>query len=626
MVNHRTKSNQPRPLYLHRPSNSSSFLSDTINGEEHTIDVNPKGITILQPGVGIPKSRTLSVISNLTQSFSHGSIARQETSRNASGESRNQTSNHRLATQHTPSPKVQDVLTYQAPATPTLPPGQSNNIEEVSTAMPPQYWAGRFMALHDRFHSELLEPHHLTQLCEAQTAQPLADFTRPASAATQNNPSTSVFSIPRSIANQSSSSRKLNGNRLPQSATSGAILQSTSYNLQPDPPSTHGVSTLSSAHKPTTTNTSSYRRRNQQYHLPTTDENSIPEHPSTTNTTPHFTTATTTATTTTATANTGGAPSKPSSSTTTASTTITAPQKTGQLTTHLADDEESRVRRVLLRLEYMCVTDAAQLSLRQWRVGYARRSGRAEFLPDAVPDLISCCVAGFGSGVGVGGVGGGVGGGGGRVASGGVGGGGRGATAAATSGRVGTQGKVAKGVISSASEINMTAGMYGGGGTGFCGGMSVGRGGDGKLGEGGERKMSGGAPLGTNGLKSQKGEGRRMASEYLIDRAGGGNQHDGARAIVGGEHGNGHAHTHTHSHGHEFGRRGREMVRRLKRSLVGGADKLNDGGGETVGTAHGNRPSRANGEPGEGYMADLESLAIEEREKGRKGGRKFSFF
>jgi hypothetical protein len=178
---------------------------------------------------------------------------------------------------------------------------------------------------------------------------------------------------------------------------------------------------------------------------------------------------------------------------------------------------------------------------------------------------------------------------------------------------VGKDVKVANGLVSSASEMNMKTRVYGGGGAEFYGSMSAGGGGDGC------RKRS-------DGEKIQKGDGRRLASEYLVDRAGGGSQYDGARAIVSGEHGNGHVHTHTHGHGHEFGRRGREMVRRLKRSLVGGGDKPEDGVRGTVGTGHGSGPSRANGEPGEGYMADLESLAIEEKEKGRKGGRKFSLF
>ncbi|KAK3292435.1 uncharacterized protein B0H64DRAFT_347259, partial [Chaetomium fimeti] len=375
MVNNRTTSNQARPFHVNRFPGSSSFLSDISNDEGQIFEANPRGITVLQPGLGIPKSRTFSVISNLTQSFSHGSIARQRTSRNVSGEPRHQAINLQPVPRRTLNAKTQQDSTYATPATPTLPPGQSSNIEEVSTAMPPQYWAGRFMALHDRFHNELLEPHHLTQICETQAAHPLADFTRPASAATQNNPSTSAYAITRSTANQVSPSRQPSRRRLPQSATSGAILQSTSYNTQPDPSSDlHAVSTLSPVHKPATT--TSYRRRHNQYHLPTTDENSIPEHspaPTTTTTTNSNKTTTT-------------APSQ-TAPTTTTTTTTKHTHNTGThhriVATHLADDDESRVRRVLLRLEFMCTTDAARVSLRQWQGTYARRTGRAEFLPDA---------------------------------------------------------------------------------------------------------------------------------------------------------------------------------------------------------------------------------------------------
>ncbi|KAH6842707.1 hypothetical protein B0I37DRAFT_393186 [Chaetomium sp. MPI-CAGE-AT-0009] len=454
MVKNRAISNQPRPLYVHGYPDSSSFLSDTSNDEGNILEGSPRGIAASQPGGRIPKSRTFSVISSITQSFSHGSIARQRTSRNVSGEPHNTDVNLQPVPRNTRSPKTQQESTYTAPETPTLPPGQSSNIEAVSTAMPPQYWAGRFMALHDRFHNELLEPHQLTRICETQAAHPLADFTRPASAATQNNPSTSAYAITRSTANQTSPSRQPSRSRIPQSATSGAILQSTPYNTQPDLPSNlHTASTLSPVHKPTTTTT--YRHRHHHYHhLPTTDENSIPSHPPTTTTT----------TTTTA-----PAPEK-----TKPTHAANAPNRV--VTTHLADDDEARVRRVLLRLEYMCTTDAARVSLRQWQARYARRTGRGEFWPAS---------SGEGSGAGDG------------------------------------------------------------------------------------------------------------------DGGGGG-----------------------------FGRRGREMVRRLKRSLVGGsgADKLEDGERETVGTGQGNGASRANGGSGEGYLADLESLAIDEKEKGRKGVRKFNFF
>jgi hypothetical protein len=85
---------------------------------------------------------------------------------------------------------------------------------------------------------------------------------------------------------------------------------------------------------------------------------------------------------------------------------------------------------------------------------------------------------------------------------------------------------------------------------------------------------------------------------------------------------------HGHGHSHEFGRKGREMVRRLKRSLVGG-------GGDTAsnkqaGAQERQQKERAtqNGESGDEYSADLESLAVEEKEKEkrRKGARTFSFF
>jgi hypothetical protein len=82
-------------------------------------------------------------------------------------------------------------------------------------------------------------------------------------------------------------------------------------------------------------------------------------------------------------------------------------------------------------------------------------------------------------------------------------------------------------------------------------------------------------------------------------------------------------------HNHEFGRRGKEMVRRLRRGLakhrVGHAHAhahVEKKGADDV-DAKGGHAHDGDGGLGEGYMADLESLAVEEKEKGR---RLFSFF
>jgi hypothetical protein len=118
----------------------------------------------------------------------------------------------------------------------------------------------------------------------------------------------------------------------------------------------------------------------------------------------------------------------------------------------------------------------------------------------------------------------------------------------------------------------------------------------------------------------------------------------------------GYGHTpHTHGGHHEFGKRGLEMVRRLKRSLIGrgggspekqddkqdsGAHRPGSGAqgvgkdvashGQGQGHGHGGGIGQRNRDgSGESYLADLESLALEEKDKQRgkkKGGRRLSFF
>ncbi len=308
-------------------------------------------ITTSHPRFGIPKSRTFSVLSSLTQSFSRGSLAsRGAGSRNVSGES--YASNSAV-----PVPGVAHESSFQqtrqlhdgAPSTSTtsalLPnPGLPDNPKAITTAMPPQYWAGRFMALHDRFHNELLEPHHLARICEAQAQSPLPDFGSRPPAAAQNNPSTSVYALARlgrtakHIPSQHSSPRQ--PSRIPQSATTGAILQSTSYNV---------TSHLQLAHPP------SLNKRGTAQPLPTIPANNKKKPD----------------------------PISLSTTTTAVPTTIKDPSP--------LPDDNALTRRALLHLSQQCVTPAARASLVAWQVSYAGRTGRACFLPASTTTTASCC-------------------------------------------------------------------------------------------------------------------------------------------------------------------------------------------------------------------------------------------
>lgn len=107
-----------------------------------------------------------------------------------------------------------------------------NDPRLVTSAMPPQYWAGRFMALNDQLQNALLEPERLARVCMGQ--KPIlarsSSNTATAAAAAHNNPSTSAYAI-RRLAHRIASggySRQPQQpvRRIPQSATSGAVLQS----------------------------------------------------------------------------------------------------------------------------------------------------------------------------------------------------------------------------------------------------------------------------------------------------------------------------------------------------------------------------------------------------------------
>ncbi|KAK3303188.1 uncharacterized protein B0T15DRAFT_539454 [Chaetomium strumarium] len=355
-----------------------------------------------QPEFGIPKSRTFSILSGLTKSFSSGSItSRGNNSRNVSGQSSSESSTVTPAQEasHHPVAQAHRKISSQhdkssplspSPGSPAV-PCLLDNPKEVTTAMPPQYWAGRFMALHDRFHNELLEPRHLTQICEAQVAQFISppNYSRSqaaqASAAAKNNPSTSIYANTRVAQTRkhtptsSSLNRSRIHSRIPQSATSGAILQTT----DPYPPPPYSQATLSSSSRhissskqilpPTTSSIRIVSTNTRNLHLPTSATTAysggngnalafIPE-------------------------NEHDHDRGIATITTTSSSRNPAPSqvvKSKKSSTYLADSEESRARRVLLHLEHMCATPEARASLHSWRTAYARKTGRAEFLPSGV--------------------------------------------------------------------------------------------------------------------------------------------------------------------------------------------------------------------------------------------------
>ncbi|KAK7935593.1 hypothetical protein PG985_001088 [Apiospora marii] len=109
--------------------------------------------TKYKPFGSLPKSRTLNVFSNLTSSLSRGSLpsfSRTPSMSSTTGASESVDQGSRtasVASSHKPEVVV--------------------NPRQVTGAQSCEYWTGRFMALQDRFHSEMLLPENLTTLITA---------------------------------------------------------------------------------------------------------------------------------------------------------------------------------------------------------------------------------------------------------------------------------------------------------------------------------------------------------------------------------------------------------------------------------------------------------------------------
>ncbi|KAI0477240.1 hypothetical protein GGR56DRAFT_691637 [Xylariaceae sp. FL0804] len=123
---------------------------------------------------GIPKSKTFGVFSSITSSFSRASLGTF-----GSSESR-KASNSSGDTLHTatascvpeedpfvPSPARSGISGGGGPAP------DFDNPRQIHTAQSSAYWTGRFMALQDRFHSELLLPDNMTTLLSAHAERSL---------------------------------------------------------------------------------------------------------------------------------------------------------------------------------------------------------------------------------------------------------------------------------------------------------------------------------------------------------------------------------------------------------------------------------------------------------------------
>ncbi|KAI8953010.1 hypothetical protein F4801DRAFT_598850 [Xylaria longipes] len=133
---------------------------------------------------GIPRSRTFSVFSNLTASLSRTSLGQ------LTGSDSRRTSTSSKSTirkNNTPYMNPQSASSTSSQA--LLNPGvEIAKHRQIYTAQSSAYWAGRFIALQDRFQSEMLMPENLTMLVHAHAERSLIPVAQPslASSATMS--------------------------------------------------------------------------------------------------------------------------------------------------------------------------------------------------------------------------------------------------------------------------------------------------------------------------------------------------------------------------------------------------------------------------------------------------------
>ncbi|KAK4174564.1 hypothetical protein QBC36DRAFT_388878 [Triangularia setosa] len=412
----KSTSNRPHPTPFVTTIDYSNLDSSQLTENQRPVD----NTSIFHPRRGLlPKSRTFSVLSSITNSLSRSSLIHHgSTSRNNSSNS----SQPRItppvitiprkpvpimATRRSLEPLLAESDSHKVPFQ-LPPPPTPDNPRFVTTAMPSQYWSGRFAALHDKFHNEVLLGRNLTIVVEAQTIRSSRAGNKSNSAAraaaAQNNPSASAYSVNRPIPQLAGLARYNQGpshqttthehsfqpsvSRIPQSATSGAILQTTPYSMRTRQPPGSAASTRTAYyHKPFSSRPPSY----EQSTVPGTATALVsPILEASTDSLPPPLVPTL------------GCPG-PKRTHLTGSHIVnldyTSILSSDDGTTILdgnaqaamaavavnnvatLTDDDARCRRVLVHLEAMCVTETARKSLRAWRIAYARKTQRAVLLP-----------------------------------------------------------------------------------------------------------------------------------------------------------------------------------------------------------------------------------------------------
>ncbi|KAK4186383.1 hypothetical protein QBC35DRAFT_387420 [Podospora australis] len=379
-------SNLERRSSISKPSNSHSRIPPLTSNISYRNDENLRPVKRGGSNAetshgkrGVTKSRTLGVFSSFTHSLSRGSLVGNN-SRNVSGSSvqskpvspapqSSRKSENRLA-MCSLEPLTTKSHTGNETASVIESPPLPSNSRFVSQAMPPQYWAGRFMSLHDKFHNELLTSHNLGVIIEAQTPRKTYRSESTALAAAQNNPSASAYSVrrfapiaslnqfdPHSESQNSGIARP--PTRIPHSATSGAILQTTPFSMGVrNSPMTGSRAyksyskpfSRSPSYDPTILETKAYLEE-KSVEIPTQNVSKQRHVGSQFQKDIHH--------------NSG------SSARRQLAVTNGVP----------LDDDDARCRRVFIHLEALCVTEEARASLYSWRILYARNTGKTSLLP-----------------------------------------------------------------------------------------------------------------------------------------------------------------------------------------------------------------------------------------------------
>ncbi|RWA08887.1 hypothetical protein EKO27_g6203 [Xylaria grammica] len=125
--------------------------------------------------LSISKSRPFNVLSNFTASLSRTSLGQL-----TSSDSRRTSTSSKSTVRRGPTPYMnsQSASSTSSQALPT-PAIEAPNSRQIHTAQSSAYWAGRFMALQDRFQSETLVPENLTTLVHAHAVRSLLPVTQP---------------------------------------------------------------------------------------------------------------------------------------------------------------------------------------------------------------------------------------------------------------------------------------------------------------------------------------------------------------------------------------------------------------------------------------------------------------